>query len=76
MDTYNHNEFSVQGTTITHVPSGAWWKFNYNSPAIQSLRRSARCSKCGAKGASLMLPSWVSTTIGFAPFPVKSDLRP
>jgi hypothetical protein len=36
------------------------------------LRRSARYSKCGAKGATLMLPSWVSTTVGFAPFPVKS----
>jgi hypothetical protein len=34
------------------------------------LRRSARCTKCGAKGATLMLPSWVSTTAGFAPFPV------
>jgi hypothetical protein len=34
------------------------------------LRRSARCSKCGAKGATLMLPSWVSTTVGLAPFPV------
>jgi hypothetical protein len=36
------------------------------------LRRSARCSKCGAKGATLMLPSWVSTTVGFAPFPTKT----
>jgi hypothetical protein len=24
----------------------------------------------------LMLPSWVSTTVGFAPFPVKSGPRP
>jgi hypothetical protein len=36
MDTYNHNEFSVEGTKITHVPSGAWWTFNFNSPEIQS----------------------------------------
>jgi hypothetical protein len=35
------------------------------------LRRSARCSKCGTQGATLMLPSWVSTTVGFAPFLVK-----
>jgi hypothetical protein len=35
------------------------------------LRRSARCSKCGAKGATLMLPSWISATVGFATFPVK-----
>jgi hypothetical protein len=40
------------------------------------LRRSGRCSKCGAKGATLMLPSWVSTPVGFAPFPVKSGPRP
>jgi hypothetical protein len=26
------------------------------------------------KGATLMLPSWVSTTVGFAPFPVKPTL--
>jgi hypothetical protein len=35
------------------------------------LRQSARCSKCGAKGATLML----STTAGFAPFPVKQTHR-
>jgi hypothetical protein len=40
------------------------------------LRWAAPCSKCGAKGATLMLPSWVSTTVGFAPFPVKSGPRP
>jgi hypothetical protein len=36
MDTYDRTEFSIEGTTITHVPSGAWWKFNYTSPEIQS----------------------------------------
>jgi hypothetical protein len=41
-----------------------------------TLRRSARCSKCGAKGATLMLPSWVSTTIGFALFPVGFECAP
>jgi hypothetical protein len=40
------------------------------------LRRSARCSKCDHKGATLMLPSWVSTTVGFAPFPVRFERAP
>jgi hypothetical protein len=26
------DEFSVDGTTVTHIPSGAWWTFNFNSP--------------------------------------------
>jgi hypothetical protein len=34
------------------------------------LRQCARCLKCGHKGASLQLPSWMSTAVGFAPFPV------
>jgi hypothetical protein len=34
------------------------------------LRRAARCSKCGAKGATLMFPSWVSSTVGLAPFTI------
>ena len=33
------------------------------------LRCCARCSKCGRKGASLMVPSWVGLDVGFAPFP-------
>jgi len=35
------------------------------------LRRSARCTYCGAKGATLMLPSWQDSTVGAAPFPIK-----
>jgi hypothetical protein len=34
------------------------------------LRRSARCSKCGRKGATTVRASWVDTEIGFQPFPV------
>jgi hypothetical protein len=34
------------------------------------LRRSARCARCGHKGALLMRPSWIGSNIGFAPFPV------
>jgi hypothetical protein len=34
------------------------------------LRRSARCTKCGRKGAVLQHPSWAGMHIGFEPFPV------
>ena len=40
-----------------------------NTPAAM-LRRSARCSRCGAKGAGTMHPSWGDTNIGWHPFPV------
>jgi hypothetical protein len=33
------------------------------------LRRSARCTKCGHKGASLRHPSWVDMVVGVQPFP-------
>jgi hypothetical protein len=35
------------------------------------LRRSARCAACGARGATLMLPSWGDTQVGFAAFPAE-----
>jgi hypothetical protein len=31
-DFYNDGEFRVEGTTVTHLSSGAWWTFNFNSP--------------------------------------------
>jgi hypothetical protein len=34
------------------------------------LRRSARCGKCGRKGAALQHPSWGGSHIGWEPFPV------
>jgi hypothetical protein len=34
------------------------------------LRHSARCSRCGHNGAMLMHPCWVSSEVGFQPFPV------
>ena len=34
------------------------------------LRRRARCSKCGHKGATLQIPGWVGGEIGVAPFPI------
>jgi hypothetical protein len=33
------------------------------------LRIKTRCSKCGTRGATLRLPSWVDSTTGHAPFP-------
>jgi len=36
------------------------------------LRRSARCSRCGHKGALLTHPSWAGLQIGFAPFPIEA----
>jgi hypothetical protein len=35
-----------------------------------TLRRAARCTECGGKGASLQHPSHVSSVAGLAPFPV------
>jgi hypothetical protein len=34
------------------------------------LRASARCSRCGARGATLQHPSWGGREIGWTPFPV------
>jgi hypothetical protein len=33
------------------------------------LRRSARCTVCGQKGATLQHPGWVDSAVGFQPFP-------
>src|ERR1700680_41231 len=38
------------------------------------LRAKTRCSKCGRRGASLRLPSWVDSTTGHAPFPDSTRL--
>jgi hypothetical protein len=35
------------------------------------LRRSAKCTCCGRKGATLRTPSWVNSQVGTAPFPVE-----
>jgi hypothetical protein len=54
-DIYN-GVFSVEGTTVTHVPSGASWTFNFNSPnpyrsSTKSLGRPLRLTFAGiAKG--------------------------
>src|SRR5437588_2533259 len=35
------------------------------------LRRSARCTQCGRKRATLRHPSWASTIVGFEEFPAE-----
>jgi hypothetical protein len=39
------------------------------------LRRCARCSACGHKGATIQHPGWGGADIGFLPFPV-SEIKP
>jgi hypothetical protein len=50
--THNHAPMAIAPFVIRWGPEAS----------SDMLRQSARCSKCGAKGATLMLPSWVSTT--------------
>jgi hypothetical protein len=38
------------------------------------LRRSARCTKCGRKGATLQHPSWAGSHVAFELFPISSSL--
>jgi hypothetical protein len=33
------------------------------------LRASARCTRCGGKGATLQRPGWAGNNLGFYPFP-------
>ena len=37
--------------------------------SIETLRRCARCTVCGHKGAETKHPSWCGTNMGFQPFP-------
>jgi hypothetical protein len=42
------------------------WGPNVSS---DKLRRCARCTKCGHKGASLRAPSYINIQVGVQPFP-------
>jgi len=42
------------------------WGANTSS---DKLRRCARCTVCGAKGATLQHPGWMGEQIGFTPWP-------
>lgn len=39
------------------------------------LRRCARCTVCGRKGATLRHPSWYDSQVGWQPFPVRQMTR-
>jgi hypothetical protein len=53
---------------MAFVPLMIGWGPNTSS---DKLRRSARCTACGHKGAALQHPSWVDSGVGFQPFPVE-----
>jgi hypothetical protein len=63
-------EGCLHRTPVAFVPLIIRWGPDASS---DMLRRSARCTKCGRKGAALQHPSWARMDIGFEPFPV---LRP
>jgi len=52
----------ADGVCTTGHPMGA-------DTSSDKLRRCARCTKCGAKGATLQQPGWMGEQIGFAPWP-------
>jgi hypothetical protein len=49
------------------------WGENTSS---DKLRRSARCTVCGTKGATLQHPSWTGEMIGFEPWPKPTADQP
>ena len=60
-------EKCLHRTPVAFVPFIIRWVPDASS---DMLRRSARCTKCGRKGAVLQHPSWAGIHIGFEPFPV------
>jgi len=59
-------ERCLHRTPLAFVPLIIRWGPDASS---DMLRRSARCTKCGRKGAVLQHPSWAGMHIGFEPFP-------
>lgn len=58
-----------RGTPTALAPLIIRWGPNASS---DRLRRSARCTACGGRGAMLILPSYVDIQVGSAPFPVEA----
>jgi len=56
---------------IKFAPLIARWGADASS---DKLRRGARCTKCGHKGATLQHPGWVDSAGGFQPFS-EADVR-
>jgi hypothetical protein len=51
---------------VAFVPLMIRWGGDASS---DKLRRCARCTACGHKGATLQHPGWAGAHIGFQPFP-------
>jgi hypothetical protein len=51
---------------MAFVPLMIRWDGDTSS---DKLRRCARCTACGHKGATIQHPGWVDTNVGFQPFP-------
>ena len=60
-------EKCLHRTPIAFVPLIIRWGPDASS---DMLRRSARCTKCGRKGAVLQHPGWVGIDLGWEPFPI------
>ena len=57
----------LHSTPVALVPFIIRWGPGASSDV---LRRSARCTKCGRKGATLQHPVWAGADVGFESFPV------
>jgi hypothetical protein len=51
---------------VAFVPLMIRWGGDASS---DKLRRCARCTACGHKGATLQHPGWAGAQVGFQPFP-------
>jgi hypothetical protein len=60
-------EHCLHRRAVAFVPLIIRWGPDASS---DMLRRSARCTKCGRKGAVLQHPSWAGMDLGWEPFPV------
>lgn len=53
---------------IALVPYAIRWGMDVSSDV---LRRSLRCTRCGTKGAEIMMPSWRDKRYGWCSFPTE-----
>jgi len=53
------------------VPRVPCHRHQIPAKASDKLRRCARCTACGRKGATLRGASWAGASIGWRPFPVE-----
>ena len=64
--TWVYCERCLHHSPVAFVPLMIRWGADASS---DKLRRCARCTLCGHKGATLQHPGWVDTVVGFQPFP-------